>query len=112
MKAWRSAGGITVSGRVVIGLDWDTGAPKASFRAGDGRFYNKTEEGTAAVKALPSSSKGVPLVRGKGGRVHDAGAGAARDDTAGAGPESEPASEKGLQKKKAKYANRKAKAAE
>jgi nucleolin len=100
MKGWRGVGGIKVAGRAVTGLDWDTGAPKASFRAGDGRFYNKTEEGAAAVKALPHSSRGQV---GKSGTKRDAGA-------QGNGPESEAAADPAAAaRKKAKYSNRKAK---
>lgn len=56
-KMYSVTGSLTVGGRRVT-LDWDTGAPKASYRTADKQYYNKTEEGEKAIKVLQSSSGG------------------------------------------------------
>ena len=44
---------ILVKNRPISQLDWDTGAPKASFRTADKQYFNKTEEG----KSLSQNKK-------------------------------------------------------
>lgn len=51
---------IQLKNRPISQLDWDTGAPKASFRTADKQFFTKTEEGKTVhqskKKPTPSSS--------------------------------------------------------
>jgi nucleolin len=105
VKAFRAGDAIEVGGRRVSGLDWDTGAPKASFRTADKQFYSKTDEGKAALVAAGAKPKpgaggaaggprshhhhggaaggAGPHHRGKDHKFRDAGVGAA---SAGVGP--------------------------
>lgn len=55
---------VLVGGRAVK-CDYDTGAPKASYRTADGQYYAKTAEGAAVM--------GDASKRGRGGKPVDAG---------------------------------------
>ncbi len=46
-----AAAGKLLVGARAASVDWDTGAPKASFKAADGRAFVKTEEAAGAGKA-------------------------------------------------------------
>jgi nucleolin len=92
MKAFRSGGGVSVGGRSVS-LDWDAGAPKASFRLADKQFFAKTDEGhrvNAASKAAQGWKEGSG--GGKKGGFRDAGIAGA--DGGDGGPSGAGAGEK------------------
>jgi RNA recognition motif-containing protein len=56
-KVFCSTTGLSIGGRKVM-LDWDTKAPKASFRTGDHQYYAKTDEGNKALSLLRPASSG------------------------------------------------------
>lgn len=90
MKAFRE-GSLSVGGRKVSTLDWDTGAPKGSFKGADGRnFLAKNEEAKFVKPAASSSSAAAKAAAPTGAKqgkhapkpFANAGVGAAdRDDT-------------------------------
>ena len=86
MRAAAAAGGaraaaaapvLAVGGRPVH-LDWETGAPRASFKTGDGRAFAKTEEAAlvpSAAKAARAAADAAPAAAADDGDDDDNGGG-------------------------------------
>jgi nucleolin len=62
-----AAGGRLLVGERAAAVDWDTGAPKASFKAPDGRAFAKTDE-AAVVKTKRPRADGAGAGAGAGAR--------------------------------------------